>query len=161
MSIFVNSCTKFLGDFVGGFWKRLPYRVRLKIIRLTQKKFTASVGVIITNRDGKVLLLEHILRPGSGWGIPGGFIEHGEQPEAAVRREIREETGIELENVRMFRLRTINRHIEFMFRAESAGEPQVMSREIRSLGWFAVEEMPPEMPGAQKLLVEKVLKGEI
>jgi 8-oxo-dGTP diphosphatase len=161
MSKFVNSCTKFIGDCVGGLWKRLPYRLRLRIIRVTQKKFTASVGVIITNRNGKVLLLEHILRPGSGWGIPGGFIEHNEQPESAVRREIREETGIELENLKMFRLRTVNRHIEFLFRAESNDEPQVCSREIRSLGWFAIDEMPAEMPEPQKLLVEKVLKGEI
>lgn len=161
MSKFVNSCTKFLGDFVGGLWKRLPYRIRLRIIRVTQKKFTASVAVIITNRQGKVLLLEHLLRPGSGWGIPGGFIEHGEQPEAAARREIREETGIELENIRMLRLHTINRHIEFMFRAESDDTAQVKSREIISLGWFAVDEMPAEMSGAQKVLVEKVLKGEI
>ncbi len=82
------------GDALGVIWKRIPSRFRLKIIRATQRKFTASVGVIITNPNGKVLLLEHLLRPGSGWGIPGGFIEHGEQPETAVRREIREETGI-------------------------------------------------------------------
>lgn len=139
----------------------MPYQLRLRIIRITQKKFTASVAVIITNRSGKVLLLEHVLRPGSGWGIPGGFIEHGEQPETAARREIREETGIELENLEMFRVRTVNRHIEMMFRAKSSGEPRVVSREIRSLGWFAVDEMPPEMPEAQRQLVEKVLKREI
>jgi ADP-ribose pyrophosphatase YjhB (NUDIX family) len=161
MPAYVNSCTKLLGDFLGGIWKRLPYRLRLRIIRATQKKFTASVGVIITNPDGKVLLLEHILRPGSGWGIPGGFIEHGEQPEEAARREIREETGIELENLTMFRLRTLHRHIEFIFRAESNDEARVASREIRSLGWFAVDEMPGEMNKAQKEFVAKVLKGEI
>ncbi len=161
MAEFVNSCTKFLGDVFGGIWKRLPYWFRLKIIRATQKKFTASVAVIITNANGKVLLLEHILRPGAGWGIPGGFIEHGEQPETAVRRELREEAGIELENVEMFRIRTIKRHIEILFRAESSEMAEVKSREIRSLGWFAVEEMPAEMPDTQKLLVEKVLKGEI
>lgn len=161
MSKFVNSCTKFLGEFVGGLWKRLPYRLRLRLIRITQKKFTASVAVIITNRQGKVLLLEHLLRPGSGWGIPGGFIEHGEQPETAVRRELREETGIELENIKLYRIRTLNRHIEFMFRAESDDEARVNSREIKSLGWFAVDEMPAEMPEPQKIIVEKVLKGEI
>jgi ADP-ribose pyrophosphatase YjhB (NUDIX family) len=150
-----------LSEIFGGIWKRLPYQLRLRIIRVTQKKFTASVGVIITNRDGKVLLLEHILRPGSGWGIPGGFIEHGEQPEAAIRREIREETGIELENLRVLRFRTLSRHIEFVFRAESNDMAEVKSREIRSLGWFAVDDMPAEMNNAQKLFVREVLKGEI
>ena len=150
-----------LGDLIGVIWKRLPARLRLKIIRTTQKKFTASVGVIITNRDGKVLLLEHILRPGSGWGIPGGFIEHGEQPDTAVRREILEETGIELENLRMLRVRTLHRHIEFLFRAESNQTGAVKSREIRSLGWFAVDEMPADMSPVQKSTIEKVLSGEI
>lgn len=150
-----------LGDIFGGIWKRIPGGFRLKIIRATQKKFTASVAVIITNANGKVLLLEHILRPGSGWGIPGGFIEHGEQPETAIRRELREEAGIELENLTMLRVRTINRHIEILFRAESNEAAAVKSREIKSLGWFAVGEMPEEMSQIQKTIVEKVLKGEI
>jgi 8-oxo-dGTP diphosphatase len=150
-----------IGDLIGGFWKRIPSRLRLLIIRLTQKKFTASVAVVITNRDGKVLLLEHILRPGSGWGIPGGFIEHGEQPDAAIRRELLEETGLELENVKMLRVRTLNRHIEMLFRAETGGTPRVLSREIKGFEWFLPEAMPAEMSPAQKATVEKVLRGEI
>ncbi len=150
-----------LSDIFGGIWKRIPGGFRLKIIRATQKKFTASVAVIITNANGKVLLLDHILRPGSGWGIPGGFIEHGEQPETAIRRELREEAGIDLENLTMLRVRTINRHIEMLFRAESNGTAAVKSREIKSLGWFALNEMPAEMSQIQKTIVEKVLKGEI
>ena len=138
----------------------MPSRFRLRLIRATQKKFTVSVAAVITNSAGKVLLLEHHLRPGSGWGIPGGFIEHGEQPAAAIRREIREEAGIELENLKMFRVRTIGRHVEIMFRAESDGAAEVRSREIKSLDWFAVDEMPAEMSGVQKATVEKVLRGE-
>ena len=150
-----------LGVILGGIWKRLPSRFRLIIIRITQKTFTASVGVIITNSEDKVLLLEHILRPASGWGIPGGFINEGEQPIDAVRRELREETGIELENLRMLRVRTIRRHIEFLFRAESNDTAEVKSREIKSLDWFAVDKMPAEMSVVQKTIVEKVLRGEI
>ncbi|HVE57913.1 MAG TPA: NUDIX hydrolase [Pyrinomonadaceae bacterium] len=150
-----------LGVIIGGIWKRIPSWFRLRIIRVTQKKFTASVAVIITNRGGKVLLLEHILRPASGWGIPGGFLDQGEQPEIAVRRELREETGIELENLKMVRVRTLNRHIEMLFRAESNDAARVLSREIKSLDWFDVDQMPAEMNSAQKSTVEKVLRGEI
>jgi len=150
-----------LSKILGGIWKRLPYQVRLRLIRATQKKFTASVAVIITNRSGEVLLLDHLLRPGSGWGIPGGFINLNEQPEEAVRRELREETGLELENLRMLRVRTINHHIEILFRAESSDAGEVKSREIKTLGWFAVDEMPAEMSPVQKTMVEKVLRDEI
>jgi len=148
-------------NILGILWKILPGRLRLRIIRATQKKFTVSVAAIISDADGKVLLLEHLLRPGSGWGIPGGFIEHGEQPDAAIRREIREETGIELENLKMLRVRTIGRHVEILFRAETSERGTVKSREIISLDWFAPEEMPEEMSRVQKNTVEKVLRGEI
>lgn len=140
----------------------MPGSWRLKIIRVTQKKFTASVCIVITDAEKKILLLEHVLRPASGWGIPGGFLKYGEQPEEAVRREIGEETGLELENVRMLRARTISRHIEFIFRAEAgAGTASVKSREIKSLGWFNPDEMPEEMSAVQKSMVKKVLSGEI
>jgi ADP-ribose pyrophosphatase YjhB (NUDIX family) len=55
----------------------------------------------VTDEAGHVLLLQHRYRPGfqkgGGWGIPGGFIQPREQPEAAVRRELREEIGLEIE----------------------------------------------------------------
>lgn len=149
------------GVILGQIWKRIPSRFRLNIIRVTQKKFTASVAVIVTNAEGKVLLLDHYLRPASGWGIPGGFIEHCEQPAEAVRRELREETGIELENLEMIRVRTLSKHIEIIFRARSNDFAKVSSREIKSLDWFTLDEIPEEMNGDQKYLVEKVLRGEI
>jgi ADP-ribose pyrophosphatase YjhB (NUDIX family) len=37
------------------------------------------------------------------WYVPGGSLEHGESPEDAVRREIREETCLEVEGLRLFR----------------------------------------------------------
>ena len=79
---------------------------------------------------GEVLLLKHILRPYYNWGIAGGFVNHGEQPEEALRRELREETGIELANIEMLTVRTLHRHIEIIFRADGIGEPEVKSYEI-------------------------------
>ncbi|MBK7707684.1 MAG: NUDIX hydrolase [Acidobacteria bacterium] len=143
------------------FWGIIPGGIRLKLIRATQKKFTVSVAAIITNQAGKVLLLEHLLRPqASGWGIPGGFINFGEQFEDAIRREIREETGIELDGLVMIRIRTLGRHVEVMFRARTSDTPQVLSREICSLGWFDVSEMPAGMSEVQKSLVRDVLADD-
>lgn len=142
---------------IGFAWKLLPSRVRLAIIRTTQQKFTVSAAAIITNDSGKVLLLNHVLRPYSGWGLPGGFLGTGEQPEQAIRREIREETGIELKDLEMFRIRTLDRHVEMLFSAVAVGEPTVKSQEILELGWFEVESMPEQMSGAQKKLIRERL----
>lgn len=109
------------------------------------------------NPKNEVLLLHHILRPGSGWGIPGGFFERGEQPEAALHREIREETGIELTDVRLLKIHTVDRHIEVVFTARSGGEPRVLSREITQAAWFAPDAFPAGLPHAQRGLICDVL----
>src|SRR5207253_764294 len=126
-------------DVAAKIWKRLPRSVRMALSRSIQTKFTVSAAGIITNEKGEVLLLDHYLRPMSGWGLPGGFLEFGEQPEAAFRREIREEACIEVANVTIYRARTFGRHIEIIFLATGVGEARVGSREIRGLAWFEIE----------------------
>ena len=142
---------------IGFAWKILPSWVRLKIIRVTQQKFTVSAAAVITNGEGKVLLLNHVLRPLSGWGLPGGFLTAGEQPEEAIRREIREETGLELDNVHMFRVRALGSHVEMLFRADTAGEARVLSNEILDLGWFKIDELPKDLPKSQKNVIKQLL----
>jgi len=147
--------------FVSNGWKVLPPAVRRLITRSTQTKFTASVAAIITNEHGELLLLDHVLRPGSGWGLPGGFMEPGEQPAAAIRREIREETGIELTNVTFYRIRTLKRHIEVLFRAETTGKGEIRSREIKQVKWFAPADIPREMNLDQQFLIQKIFQTEV
>ncbi|MEP6704856.1 MAG: NUDIX domain-containing protein [Acidobacteriota bacterium] len=144
---------------LGFVWKMLPPWLRLKLIRVTQIKFTASAAAVITNDQGKVLLLDHVLRPFSGWGIPGGFMSVGEQPEETIRRELREETGIELDALTMVRIKTLGRHLEIIFCAKALGEPEVMSHEILALGWFDVDAMPTKMSNAQKKLIRGIISS--
>lgn len=130
----------------------MPTNARRWLTRRVQPTFTVSAAGIITNDRGEVLLLNHFLRPASGWGLPGGFMKTGEQPEAALRRELLEETGVELSDVRLVQVRTLHRHIEVIFTAKAVGEPAVRSREIIELGWFEADKMPGET-GADRQFV--------
>lgn len=149
-----------LMELLGKVWKVLPRNGRQWISRSIQTKFTISAAGIILNDKDEVLLLDHVLRPDSGWGIPGGFMEMGEQPEAAFRREIREETGLELHSVKLHRVRTLRRHIEVIYIARGVGEAEVKSREIRKLAWFAIDDIPKEMSLDQQFLVINALKTD-
>lgn len=53
-----------------------------------------SVAGLVTNKDGKILLVNS---PWRGWEYPGGLIEPGETFQQALHREIREESGVEVE----------------------------------------------------------------
>jgi len=147
-------------EIVSKTWKLMPRQMRTFIARRMQPKFTVSVSGILTNRDGEILLLDHWLRPKSGWGPPGGFIERGEQPEAALRREIKEETSLDITNLKLVRTRTYKRHIEIVFTADALGEARVTSREIKSLRWFKPDEMPPEMGKDLQFVIRKAVKGD-
>ncbi|MDX6558143.1 MAG: 8-oxo-dGTP diphosphatase [Blastocatellia bacterium] len=146
-------------EFLGAIWRRLPSLVRRRLIRSGQRRFTVTAGAMIFDDQGRILLLEHVFRPDSGWGIPGGFLTKGEQPDAALRRELREEIGIEVENVELLFARALptERQIEIYFRAEALGTPEPCSFEIRSAGWFPVSDLPAELSKDQRRLIQRAL----
>ncbi|WP_281398803.1 NUDIX hydrolase [Natronoglycomyces albus] len=54
----------------------------------------AAAGALIRNRAGEVLMVEPTYK--AYWDLPGGYIEIGESPSVACRREVREELGIDV-----------------------------------------------------------------
>lgn len=63
----------------------------------------AAVAALITDSDGRLLMTVRKNDPGKGMlDLPGGFVNHDESAEDALRREIFEELGIEIDNLRYF-----------------------------------------------------------
>ena len=59
-----------------------------------------TVDAIIEIGDGIVIIKRS--NPPFGWALPGGFVDYGESLEEAVRREAKEETGLELTSLKQF-----------------------------------------------------------
>ena len=60
-----------------------------------------AVSAIVVDDEGLVLLARRAPEPDAGlWDTPGGFLEEGESPRAGLRRELLEETGLEVEPTR-------------------------------------------------------------
>ena len=144
--------------FARTVWQRLPVGTKITVARAIQPKFTVSATGIIVNESNEVLLLEHVLRPGQGWGLPGGFLKQKEQVEDALRREMMEEIGLELTDVESYGARTNRTHVEIFFVARPVGEPQVKSREIIGFKWYRLEDLPADMSPTQKRLIEEILR---
>jgi 8-oxo-dGTP diphosphatase len=148
---------------LGTLWRGAPKRVRRLGVWVVEPRFMVTVGAIVVNDDGRVLLLQHEFRTGSGWGIPGGFLERGEQPLEALRRELREEIGLELDAAKLVRVRTLRRpqqvEIHFRCRVHDGASAQPRSIEINRVGWFARDALPPELSPDQRRIIKDAIAG--
>ena len=134
-------------------------------MRFTHTRFTVTSGAVIFNDQKQVLLLKHRFRAGSGWGLPGGFLERGEQPIDALRRELREEIGLEVEDVELFATRAFEKpkQMEILFRARgntNDANVKSLTMEVERAEWFSIDSLPEGLPRDQRRYVERAAKTQ-
>jgi len=125
-----------------------------------------GVGVIII-RDGRVLLGERSgpLAPGAGtWALPGGCLEVGESIEQCAKREVFEETGLELESIKKYRytndyFEAEGKHCVTLYVTAACPEGEAEVREpeqCRQWKWFKLNNLPQPL----FLPLDNLLKDE-
>lgn len=125
-----------------------------------------SPAVIVLIRKGHEILLARSPNfPPDMYSLIAGFVEPGETAEAAVIREIKEEVGIEVKNIRYFGTQAwpFPNSLMIGFTAEyKAGEIQPDGFEIEDAEWFSAEKLP-SLPGKisiSRKLIDHFLEEE-
>ncbi|MEV6675221.1 NUDIX domain-containing protein [Streptomyces sp. NPDC051162] len=109
---------------------------------------SVSVAGAVVREDGYVLAIR---RADNGhWELPGGVLEIAESPEAGARREVLEETGIEVEVQRLTGVyKNMTRGIvALVFRCTPVGGSERTSGESVAVSWLAPEEVTAMMAEA-------------
>lgn len=129
----------------------------------------ATDAVLI--EDGRVLLVQRGKDPFAGaWALPGGFVEVGETVEAACRRELAEETGIEAEPVALIGCysdpdRDPRGHVvsvPFLVERTEEGESvqPAGGDDAAEAAWFDLGERPEMAFDHREILADAVAKQE-
>jgi 8-oxo-dGTP diphosphatase len=126
-------------------YRRLPRLGRRWVVRTIAPKYTVGAMAIVERPDGSVLLVRHSYR--RRWGVPGGLLKRGEHPEVALRREVLEEVGVEVDLLGepAVVVDPDPQRVDLVFRGrlrDPDAEPRPVSAEILEVGWFGPDELP-------------------
>lgn len=129
------------------------------VVELYRNPFPTVDAIVI--RDRRVLMIERMNTP-EGWALPGGFVDYGETAEAAVSRELREETGLRASSLTLLgvysapgrdpRFHTLT--VVYLAQAEGEG---VAGDDARSLRWWPVDSLPSNIAFDHRQIIQDAL----
>src|SRR5689334_10940167 len=118
----------------------------------------AGAAAVVFDSQGRILL--HRRTDNNHWGLPGGSIEVGETAAQAAAREVREETGYEVEAVRLIGIYSnpanttvryangdVVSYVSLVFECRVVGGSPQLSDESSAVDWFDPKKLPqPFLP---------------
>jgi len=104
----------------------------------------------VIHQSQNILFIRRAVPPGQGkWDFPGGFMEIGEHPEQALRRELREEIGTTLSSFQQLGFYTDIYNtdeeipiLNIVFLCRIQGDPRKQSEEFDQWAWFPISGLP-------------------
>jgi 8-oxo-dGTP pyrophosphatase MutT (NUDIX family) len=102
--------------------------------------------MVICENDNKILFIKEyrIGLKKMSWGLPGGFIEKKESPKQAAIRELEEETGSKIKNIKFFKkyFRNGNYHcgIDYLYYAK-VNTPKIKTEKMVTHKWLNVKQI--------------------
>lgn len=125
---------------------------------ITYPRLSPAVIVQVT-RDNTILLARNASFRGGFYSVLAGFVEPGESLEETVQREIREEVGLQVANIRYFGSQPwpFPNSLMLGFTATWAGgEITIDERELAAADWFAADALPqiPPPPSIARRLID-------
>ena len=115
----------------------------------SKKAIAMCVDAIVDMGAGLIVLIERQNEP-KGWALPGGFVDQGECLEDAVLREIKEETGLDVELVRQFHTYSDptrdprSQTVSTVFVARGKGQPRAAS-DAKSVNLYHQFNLPEDI----------------
>lgn len=149
-------------DVAQRLWDACPQPLRRRILHATNDKFMVGVCGLIYDDDDRVLILEHRFRTPWRWGLPGGFMQRGEDLVQTVKRELMEEIAAKIQvDPIPFDTELVGRggYLSITMLGRPAFDPRDLriggSAEIVGGGFYGPENLPEETYPYQRALLSR------
>lgn len=144
--------------FLLRIWGMFPLWAHALAAWMLRPRFGVGVAALVFDAQGRVLLFKHTYRK-FPWGLPGGALEYGEQPQDAIVREFHEETGMAIEVIRLLMGHSSPyfHHVGLVYLCKVVGGEFRESYEISEIQYFDVNDLP-RMIFDEKDLIRSVHK---
>ncbi len=93
--------------FATAVWRRIGGRWQWRLLRWREATFLVGLTGVVLDDDGRVLVQVHRYWMGNPCGLPSGWAAAGETWEAGFAREVHEETGLRVAEVRVVRVSAV------------------------------------------------------
>jgi ADP-ribose pyrophosphatase YjhB (NUDIX family) len=130
-------------------------------IHFQDPKVAAGVYIV---EEGRILLVRRSVDPEQGkWTFPAGFVDAGEDPEVAARRECLEETGLEISTTGLHDVIAGREHprgadIVIIYSGVVIGGTLSAQDDVDAVDYFGPSEVPPLAFQATRKVVDKWLR---
>jgi 8-oxo-dGTP diphosphatase len=127
---------------------------------------SAAAGFVLDAAGGQVLLVRRRIAPYKGsWALPAGYQEIDEEPQAAVQREVREETGLEVEVQRLLDVVWVGDDPRkpanvIIYLCKPVGGELRAASDASEVGWFPMTELPEDIGFGNRELIARFLREE-
>ena len=136
-----------LGERILSEYDNKAMALRSQIENSWRKPSVTADGLVV--KDGRVLLVKRGNEPFKGtYALPGGFIEYGETLEKCVKREVREETGIRTEIIRLLGVYSApdrdprGHFVTAVYEMKSIGGKLRPGDDAAEAEWFDLDDLP-------------------
>ena len=135
-------------------WKHLPFWLQGILSRIIRPSFQVFAAAVIFDDGRKILLEKLTYQEIYSWGLPGGNVNYGEEPDDAVIREVKEELGFDIKIKKLLTAKNAeSKHILGLFYwCEITGGSFSPTLEVSEIKYFPLDDLPDVRPSDLMLL---------